>query len=138
VVKSIVNETQSSTLEGEELHSAIESNPETSPTSRLESKENQHPRKRTIPSNCVLHFLFPLKTFHILQDMDVLPEIVQGKRIKYELDSNRLLVQVTPSPAHDVAANAWNARIGVWSLNGGAGQKTLKQCGQGRIFSVVG
>jgi hypothetical protein len=102
------------------------------------SEENQSltPPPNPLPVNCVLNFLFPLKTFHLLQDNNVIPESVQGMRVKYELDSNRLLVQVMPSPAHDAAANAWNDRIAHWSRNGGARPKTLMQCGQGRMFSV--
>ena len=90
----------------------------------------------SIPRNCVPDFLFPLKTFHLLQEKNILPEIVQGKRVKYELDSNRLIVQVMPSPAHDAAANAWNHKVVLWSRNGGAGPKTLMHCGQGRTCSV--
>jgi len=138
-VKSILNDTtksESSTRDND-FHSTADSNDEASTAFRLESEENQSLAKPPIPSNCVLNFLFPLKTFHTLQDDNVLPESVQGRRVKYELDSNRLLVQVMPSPAHDVAANAWNERIGTWSRNGGAGPKTLMQCGQGRMVSVL-
>lgn len=139
MVKSILNDTPksgSNTPEEEEFLSTNDPNNETSATFRLVSKENRILRKPTIPSNYVLNFLFSLKTFHLLQDNSVLPESVQGKRVKYELDSNRLLVQVMPSPAHDAAAMAWNDRIVMWSRNGGAGPKTLMQCGQGRMFSV--
>ena len=107
-------------------------NEETSTAFPLQSKENQIPSTCPIPSNCVVNFFFPLKTFHLLQEKNLLPEIVQGKRVKYELDSNRLLVRVMPSPAHDAAANAWNDQIVLWSRNGGAGPRTLMHCGQGR------
>ena len=60
-----------------------------SDTPKSESRSLPTPQN---PSNCVLDFLFPLKTFHLLQENGVLPESVQGMRIKYELDSNRLLV----------------------------------------------
>lgn len=106
---------------------------EESPTAEpLQSNENQIPTTAPIPSHCLPNFLFPLKTFHLLQDKRVLPEIVQGKRIKYELDSNRLLVKVMASPARDAAANAWNDQFVFWSRNGMAGPKTLIHCGQGR------
>ena len=137
VVKSIFNDApKSESNTGEEFLSATEPNKETFTSFRLESKENQSLRKPALPSNCVLNFLFTLKTFHTLQDNNVLPESVHGMRVKYELDSNRLLVQVIASPAHDAAANAWNGRIAIWSMNGGTGPKTLMQCGQGRMFSV--
>jgi|SRR5579859_3730037 len=131
VVKSIVNNTpksESNTRDKEFLS--------TTDAFLLESEENQSLAKPPVPSNCVLNFLFPLKTFHMLQDKSVLPESVEGMRVKYELDSNRLLVQLMPSRAHDAAANAWNDTITIWSRNGGGGPRTLMQCGQGRIFSV--
>jgi hypothetical protein len=138
VVKSILNDTtkSESNTRDTEFNPTTDSNNEASTAFRIESEENQILANPPIPSNCVLNFLFPLKTFHVLQDNNVLPESVQGIRVKYELDSNRLLVQVMPSPAHDAAANAWNGRIAIWSMNGGAGPKTLMQCGQGRMFSV--
>jgi hypothetical protein len=138
VVKSILRDTPKSEPNTPECLSAADPNEETSIAFHLESKENQILRKPPIPSNCVLGFLFPLKTFYVLQDNNTLPESVQGMRVKYELDSNRLLVQVVASPAHDASANAWNGRFAVWSMNGGAGPSTLMQCGQGRIFSVLG
>jgi hypothetical protein len=128
VVTFIVNETPKSEPDIRE-----EFDPSKEP-STADLQENQILRKRPMPSNCVPHFLFPLETFHVLQDNNILPESVQGMRVKYELDRNRLLVQVMASPAHDAAANAWNGRIAIWSMNGGAGPKTLMQCGQGRTF----
>ena len=96
MVKSILNDTPKS--ESEEFLSPTHPNQETSTAFRLESKESQILRKSSIPSNCVLNFLFPLQTFHMLQDHNGLPESVQGTRVKYELDSNRLLVQVMHLP----------------------------------------
>ena len=72
-----------------------------------------------------------IQIFHLLQGENVLPETVQEKHVKYELDSNRLLVRAMPSPAHDAVANAWNVHIGIWSVNSGAGPETLLQCRQG-------
>ena len=98
--------------------------------------EDEIPSTAPNPSNCVLSFLFPLKTFHLLQDRGVLPEFVEGKRVKYELDSNRLLVRVMPSVAHDGAAHAWNDHIVLWSTNRGAGANTLRHRGGGRTCYV--
>ena len=136
VVKSILDDTPKSESNTPEFLSATDPNEETSAAFHLESKQNQILQKPPIPSNCVLGFLFPLKTFYVLQDYNILPESVQGMRVKYELDSNRLLVRLMASPAHDAAANAWNGRFAVWSMNGGAGPITMTQCGQGSISSV--
>jgi hypothetical protein len=110
---------------------------ETSTALPVQLNEHETSTPPQNPSNCLLNFLFPLKTFHLLQHKGVLPESVQGKQVKYELDSNRLLVQIMPSPAHDAAANAWNTRIAIWSTNGGAGPETLRHCGGGRTSRVV-
>ncbi len=138
-MESVLNDaTKSESSTGDkEFLPATDSNDEATTAFRLESEENQSFAKPSIPSNCVLGFFFPLKTFHTLQDNNILPESLQGRRVKYELDSNRLFVQVVPSPAHDVAAMAWNERICIWSRNGCAGPNPLMQCGQGRMFSVL-
>ena len=80
---------------------------------------------------CVKGFLFPLKTFHLLQDRTLLPENHGRYRLKYELDENRLIVGMA-SPAHDAAANAWNGTITLWSSNFGLGVECLRQMGQGQ------
>ena len=44
------------------------------------SEETKSLTAPSIPSNCVLNFLFPLKTFHLLQYNNILPESVQRMR----------------------------------------------------------
>ena len=52
---------------------------------------------------------------------DKLPKYFDGGRVIYELENNRLKVKEVPSTPHDVAANALNTAIGLWSTNNGAG-----------------
>jgi hypothetical protein len=81
---------------------------------------------------CVPGFLFPLKTYRLIQERDWLPRLLNGERIKYEIHQTRMLMNVIVSDTHDVAANTWNVSIGQWSQNGGR-RKTLRQVGQARM-----
>lgn len=80
----------------------------------------------------VQNMLFPLDTFRLLQERGWLPEVYKSFRLKYELEHNHLIVHMA-SPAHDAAANSWNDTITLWHSNGGGGEKTLRQRGQGCI-----
>jgi hypothetical protein len=107
--------------------------PQTPPIPRQPDKRD-HNEDSSKNVNCVVGFLFPLQTYRLLQDCRWLQENVSRKRIVYELNRNRLLVNVVASSAHDAAANAWNGRIHVWSTGGGGGPLRLRQSGQGRMF----
>src|SRR5271170_7081159 len=90
------------------------------------------PIKPTTRRGCVQNMLFPLDTFHLMQEREWLPDVYDSYRLNYELDHNHLIVHMA-SPAHDAAANSWNVTIALWSTNGGTGAQTLRQVGQGRI-----
>ena len=76
--------------------------------------------------------LFPIETFHLMQERGWLPESYNSYRLNPELDHNHLIVHMA-SPVHDAAANSWNNTITLWYPNGGNGAKTLCQVGQGHI-----
>ena len=77
--------------------------------------------------------LFPIETFHLMQERGWLPDVYASSRLKYELDQNHLMVHMASS-AHDAAANSWNGTIALWCTNGGTGAQTLRQVGQARII----
>jgi hypothetical protein len=64
--------------------------------------------------NCVLNFLFPCASFHLLQERNWLPATYGSVRLIYELDLNHLIVRLA-SPAHDAAANSFNFIVDHWS-----------------------
>lgn len=80
---------------------------------------------------CVSDLLFPVESYHLLQERNWLPESYGNLRLTYELDSNHLIVHLA-SPAHDAAANAFNFTIVLWSSNGGTGLRALIQLGEGQ------
>ena len=80
---------------------------------------------------CVSDLLFPIESYHLLQELNWLPESYGNLRLTYELDLNHLIVHLA-SPAHDAAANAFNFTIVLWSSNGGTGPRTLIQLGKGQ------
>jgi hypothetical protein len=92
----------------------------------------ERPTKPTTRRGCVRNMLFPIETYHLMQERGWLPEEYDSYRLTYELDHNHLIVHMASS-AHDAAANSWNVTIGLWCTNGGNGVKTLRQLGQGRI-----
>jgi hypothetical protein len=78
--------------------------------------------------SCVANLLFPVASYHLLQDQKWLPESHGHLRLSYELELNHLIVHLA-SPAHDAAANAFNFTFVLWSLNGGIGPETLHHLG---------
>ena len=76
--------------------------------------------------------LFPIETYHLMEERGWLPDVYDSYRLNYELDHNHLIVHMA-SPAHDAAATAWNDTITLWHTNGGNGARTLRHVGEGRI-----
>lgn len=99
-------------------------------TARYRPPENKVEWLENRP-NCVFNLLFPLETYHILQERHWLPQSHGHFRLTYELDINHLIVHLA-SPAHDAASNAFNFGINLWSANGGVGVRTLRQLGEGQ------
>jgi hypothetical protein len=79
--------------------------------------------------NCVLNFLFPRASFHLIQERNWLPEGYGSLRLIYELDLNHLIVHLA-SPAHDAAANSFNFMVVYWSSNCNIMNTTLLQLGE--------
>jgi hypothetical protein len=85
--------------------------------------------KSTTRRGYVENILFPIETFHLLQDRGWLPEAHKSYRLDYEPDRNRLLVHMV-LPAHDAAANAWNDEITYWNTNGVMGRTLCANLGK--------
>lgn len=79
--------------------------------------------------NCVLNFLFPRASFHLLQERNWLPGTYGSLRLIYELDLNHLIVHLA-IPAHDAAANSFNFIVDHWSSNCNIMNTTLLQLGE--------
>jgi len=92
----------------------------------------ERPINPTIRQGCVQNMLFPIETFHLMQEWGWLPDVYDSYRLNYELDRNHLIVHMA-SPAHDAAANSWNDTVTLWHTNGGNGTRTLRHVGKGRI-----
>jgi hypothetical protein len=142
-VQKAIDEAVEAILAGEESsHEDEDSNEEddqnVSTIEPLPRRPEQNPLversiKPTARRGCVRNMLFPIETFHLIQEREWLPEAYDSYRLDYELDHNHLIVYMA-SPAHDAAANSWNDTITLWYTNGGNGAKTLRHAGKGRII----
>ena len=141
-VQNVINEAVEAILAGEESSqedddSNEEYNQNVSITEPLPRRPDHNPLverpiKPTTRRGCVQNMLFPIETYHLMQERGWFPEAYDSYRLQYELDHNHLIVHMA-SPVHDAAANSWNDTITYWQSNGVYGAKTLQQLGQGRI-----
>lgn len=141
-VQNVINKAVEAILAGEELSqedddSNEEYNQNVSITESLPQRPEQSPLverpiKPTTRRGCVRNMLFPIETYHLMQERGWFTELYDSYRLMYELDHNHLIVHMA-SPVHDAAANSWNDTITLWHMNGGNGAETLQQLGQGRI-----
>jgi hypothetical protein len=70
--------------------------------------------------DCVVHEpLVSVSLFDFLIETNRLPEFCGGKRIIYQLVSNKLAVDIMPSLCHDTAAGSFTNDILRWSESGG-------------------
>jgi len=70
--------------------------------------------------DCTVHQpLLSVSLFDFLIERNQLPEFEGGKRIKYQLASNQLVVHVVPSFCHHSAAGSFASDLFRWSESGG-------------------
>ena len=70
--------------------------------------------------DCVIHEpLVSVPLFDFLIETNRLPEFSDGKRIIYQLVSNKLAVDIMPSLCHDNAAGSFTNDLLRWSESGG-------------------
>jgi hypothetical protein len=80
-------------------------------------------------------YIFPNKTFRLMDDNGYLPKVVKGGRARYELHQNILVVELA-SPMHDTMSNTFAFNLTLWSSNGGTGPRSIWDMGQSCSFPL--
>jgi hypothetical protein len=92
----------------------------------------------TLQIDCVIHQpLVSVPLFDFLTETNRLPEFSSGKRIIYQLDANKLIVEIIPSLCHDTAAAAITNDLLRWAESEGGLDSLVNCLGGGTILPFL-